>query len=184
MLKLLRVLLLGIGLALPVVSSQADQYDTRLDSLFSQLQSTTDLELAAKLTAEIWRIWTLSEASVSVLMNQAGHEVAARRYTRALELLDQIVVLAPEFAEAWNRRATVYYLLGRYRESVADIQSTLVLEPRHFGALAGLGLLYIEIQDYPAALAAFNQAIEINPHLPSVRQHILALQQRLAQTGI
>src|SRR3546814_20777188 len=78
-----------------------------------------------------------------------------------------MVVIAPGFAEGWNKRATVHYLLGNYGESLADIAETLALEPRHFGALSGRGLVYLRLEDAQRALDAFEQALAIPPNLPA-----------------
>jgi tetratricopeptide (TPR) repeat protein len=105
--------------------------------------------------------------------------MAAEQLPVALDYFNRLVTLAPDFAEAWNKRATVYYLMGDYRASVLDIERTLELEPRHFGALSGLGLIYDAIEEPAAALRSFEAAVAINPHLDSTRQRIDALRRQL-----
>jgi tetratricopeptide (TPR) repeat protein len=103
-----------------------------------------------------------------------------RQHARALEYFDRLVEHAPGFAEGWNKRATVYYLMENYEASVLDIERTLELEPRHFGALSGLGMIYDAIGEPAAALRSFEAAVAINPHLDGARQRIEALRRELA----
>ncbi len=97
----------------------------------------------------------------------------------ALDDFSTAVAWAPDFAEAWHKRATVHFLMGNYPASIADLRRTLALEPRHFGALAGLGLIYLKLDDERAALKALEKALEINPHLPRTRQNVRELHERL-----
>jgi len=100
-------------------------------------------------------------------------------HAAALGAFDEIIRLAPGFAEGWNKRATIHYLLGNYDASAADIESTLALEPRHFGALSGLGLVRIAQGDEAKALEAFEAALAVHPHLPGADSHIKELRQRV-----
>ena len=100
----------------------------------------------------------------------------------AVEAFDAVLVLDPDLAEGYNKRATVYYMMGRYADSVADIEKTL--EPRHFGALSGLGLIYSELDEGEAALRAFEAALAINPHLDGIREKATELRLRLEGRGI
>ena len=102
------------------------------------------------------------------------------RFPVALERFDRMVEQAPDFAEGWNKRATLHYLMGNFRASVLDIQRTLDLEPRHFGALSGLGLIYDAVDQPAAALRSFEAAFAINPHLRSIEQRIIELRRQLA----
>jgi len=94
---------------------------------------------------------------------------------KAVAEFGHVISLAPEFAEAWNKRATVHYMMGDTRLSAADVRKTLELEPRHFGALSGLGLLYGQHDKIGAAIKAFEEALAVNPHLSGAQRNLDAL---------
>jgi len=149
----------------------ADQDDPRLDDLFARLQATESPAEVERLTRRIWTLWRAHErAAVSQAMDQALAALAADRLARTEARLDRVVEMAPDYAEGWNQRATVRFLRGRFAESAADIRRVLELEPRHFGALEGLGLIYMEMGLPDAALSAFERALAVNPHLPGAHE--------------
>lgn len=161
----------------------ADQRDGRLDPLFERLQETSDPVDAASIQQQIWQIWIESDdAASNQLMRRGMAAMASGDPDSALDAFDELVTLAPDFAEAWNKRATVYYLMGRLDESVTDIQQTLELEPRHFGALSGLALIYDAVDKPEAALRSLEAALEINPHLHSSQQRIRSLREKMKGT--
>jgi tetratricopeptide (TPR) repeat protein len=164
-------------LALP---ARADQTDPRLPGLFARLGAAKDLVEARAAEATIWEIWgeTL-DAESAELLAQGSAAMASRAWSTAMQRFDALVAREPNFAEAWNKRATLYYLIGDYPRSVADIQKTLALEPRHFGALSGLGLIFMTIGRPQPALESFEAALAIHPFLPGARQNIEALRQQL-----
>ena len=170
-------LLTLIWLAAPVGGSQTDE---RLDIIFDRIQTTVDNAKAEALTQLIWDIWHQSDnVVVNDLMSKGIEEMSVRNFKAALTAFDKMVEVDPDFAEGWNKRATVYYLMGKYRASMRDIERTLTLEPRHFGALSGLGLILMDIGNDGAALKAFEAALKINPHMPNLRTHVKDLRQRL-----
>jgi tetratricopeptide (TPR) repeat protein len=175
------LLLWSLAVALSVAGrAAADQQDGRLDDLFARLQSTSSRAEAEVAQQQIWQIWIESDDGFANRLMQGGIEaMASRQHVLALEYFDRLVAHAPDFAEGWNKRATVYYLLGDYRASVLDIERTLELEPRHFGALSGLGLIYDAIDEPAAALRSFEAALALNPHLDGTRQRIEALRRQL-----
>ena len=147
---------------------RADQDDGRLDGLFERLKQTESPREAREVEGRIWAIWAQSsDGAVRGLMQDGVAAMTRGDYAHALSKFDQMVAIAPDFAEGWNKRATVHYVLGNYGQSLGDIARTLELEPRHFGALSGRGLVYVKLEDERRALEAFEAALEIHPHLTS-----------------
>ena len=177
--KRLAYLGLAVGLLFSTAAG-ADQDDPRLDRLFAVLQTTEDDERVRTAETLIWSIWIENEdAMVAALMQRGIVAMGRRQLRRALDIFDDMVEEAPEFAEGWNKRATVYYLMGNFEASVADVEVTLDLEPRHFGALSGLGQIELIRGDEPAALQAFEAALAVHPHLTGLRDTADALEEKL-----
>ena len=160
----------------------ANQNDTRLDSLFSQLQITDSGQKARTIEKFIWRIWRESgDETVDQLMVDGVKAMGGGNYEGALIAFNSIVKGAPNFAEGWNKRATLYWLMGDFEKSVEDINRTLALEPRHFGALSGLAMIR-ESQERPLdALQAFERALEIYPAMPNAAERIRKLNRQLGE---
>ena len=159
------------------LASPADQNDPALDDLFEQLAVTTSDEEASNITREIWQRWTANDdPNVSQLMQIGIRALNYSTYRKALQSFDRVIEIAPEFAEGWNKRATLYYHIKEYRRSMDDIKKTLRLEPRHFGAWSGLGLVSIAQENYAGALAAFKKALSINPHISNIRRYVQKLE--------
>ena len=163
----------------------ADQNDQRLDDLFAQLQIVSDPQTLQQTELQIWQIWTASgRTEIDRLMMQGIAAMQARRLQEALDLFSQIIEAQPEFAEGWNKRATAYYLNRDLVQSMRDVEQTLALEPRHFGALSGMGLIFMDSGDLQGALRAFEAVLEIHPHSVSAQMHIQSLRARLQQQAI
>ena len=147
--------------------AEADQRDPRLPALFSKLKTAKTVETALPIEAEIWTIWAESDNDdVNILMHLSVDAINREDFETALTLLDKMVEVAPDFAEGWNKRATVRYLTGDLDSSEADVAKVLELEPRHFGALSGLGLIHLARGDAERAQEAFQRALEVNPTMP------------------
>jgi tetratricopeptide (TPR) repeat protein len=178
--RALTLLWLAVLLAGIIGPAAGDQQDVRLDVLFERLRATSSQAEARTAQQQIWQIWSESEDPlVNRLMQDGVQAMAADELAVALDYFNRMVELAPDFAEGWNKRATVYYLMDNYRASVLDIERTLELEPRHFGALSGLGMIYDAIDEPEAALRSFEAAVAVNPHLDGPRQRIDALRRQL-----
>tara|TARA_B100000749_G_C18302321_1_gene413130 strand:+ start:31 stop:612 length:582 start_codon:yes stop_codon:yes gene_type:complete len=151
----------------------AGQNDTRLNNLFERLRVTQDLAEARGIEGTIWEIWTESEnANVNRAMLIGIASMHAGQLGTALNKFNEVIQLAPDFAEGWNKRATIFYLMKKFDRSVNDIAQTLKLEPRHFGALSGLGLINQAIGQNKAAIKAFEHALDMNPHLPGLKEKV------------
>jgi tetratricopeptide (TPR) repeat protein len=151
-----------------------------LDFLFGALKAAPDEASARHVEARIWALWLQTPSdTAALLMIRAQAAMDAQQMDVALKLLDAIVKLRPDYTEAWNRRATLYYLQNDYARSLADIQQVLAREPRHFGALAGLGMIMQDLGDDKRALDAFRKALAINPHLEKVPELIKQLSEKV-----
>jgi tetratricopeptide (TPR) repeat protein len=142
-----------------------------LDALFRRLAEAGDATQVAETVDLIWAHWTShAEAAAAELMERSIRALAGKQYAVAERLLDRLVSGWPDFAEAWNKRATLYFLQERDDESIRDIERTLTLEPRHFGALSGLGQICLRHGERAGAMIAFDAALRIHPHLPGMRE--------------
>lgn len=154
--------------------------EAELDVLFAQLRTASGKASAQRLIERIWACWMAhDDPGIGALMKQGIEAIEAQHFDEALQAFDAVIERDPAYAEGWNKRATVHYLLGTYAASVRDIKRTLALEPRHFGALSGLGTIYLMIANNRGALHAFEAVLAINPHLHGVRRQVDALRQAL-----
>jgi tetratricopeptide (TPR) repeat protein len=150
-----------------VKPSRAEQ----LNLLFATLKSSPDAEAAKAAEDDIIKLWLESGSdTVDLLMGWTLAAMEEKNYALALDYLDRIVTMKPDYAEGWNKRATVHFLVDDYSKAIADIERTLALEPRHFGALSGLGTIMRDIGDNRRAVTAYRQALEVDPHLDNVKQ--------------
>ncbi len=151
-----------------------------IEFLFGALKAAPTPEAAKAVEGRIWALWMVSPSdTASLLMGRVRRAIEAKNIVLAVKLLDSIVVLRPDYIEAWNRRATLHYMQKDFSRSIEDIRQTLAREPRHFGALAGLGLIMQELGEDKRALEVFRKAIEINPHLPRIPDLIKALTEKV-----
>jgi tetratricopeptide (TPR) repeat protein len=151
-----------------------------LDFLFGALKAAPDEVSAKHVEARIWAMWMQTPSdTAALLMLRAKAAMDAQQMDVALKLLDAVVKLRPDYVEAWNRRATLYYLKNDYAHSMEDIREVLIREPRHFGALAGLGMIMQDIGDEKRALDAFRKALAVNPHLEKVPELVKTLTEKV-----
>jgi tetratricopeptide (TPR) repeat protein len=151
-----------------------------IDFLFGALKAAPDDSSAKAVEDRIWAVWTSAgNETTNLLMSRAKKAADDKDYDLAIRMLSSIIEIKPDFTEAWNRRATVYFLKKDYVNSMADIGKVLAREPRHFGALSGLGLIMQDIGDDKHALDAYRKALEIYPRLKGMDEKIKALKEKV-----
>lgn len=177
--------LLALILIISPVAAAADQDDPRLKELFGFLENASNPGEAAFVEQKIWSIWHTAPSEELQNLLESGMEAMNRAdFGHALDLFEQITKQAPDYAEGWNKRATVNYLLNNFQASLSDIAETLKREPRHFGALSGKGLVHIREDKLGDALVAFEKALQVSPQNPGTRAHLKALKKLLGQRDI
>jgi tetratricopeptide (TPR) repeat protein len=151
-----------------------------LDFLFGALKVAPDETTAKAIEERIWALWTVSRSdTANLLMTRVKTAIDAKDTDLAIQLLDAIVKIKPDYIEAWNRRATLYYMKKDYGRSIADIREVLKLEPRHFGALSGLGLIMQDIGDDKQALEVYRRALAVYPRLQRIPDVVKTLQEKV-----
>jgi tetratricopeptide (TPR) repeat protein len=151
-----------------------------LDTLFEALKIAPDNESARAIEQRIWALWIASGSDTcNLLMGRVKAATEQKDLALAIKLLDAVIEIRPVYTEAWNRRATLYYLQKDYGRALSDIREVLAREPRHFGALSGLGLIMQEIGDEKHALEAYRRALAIDPHLENVEEAIKNLREKV-----
>jgi tetratricopeptide (TPR) repeat protein len=169
---------IGPPSALP--RSQQGDKAHNLDRLFEALKVAPDDDSAKYVENRIWAIWLGSTSdTANLLMGRAKTAADAKDYDLAIKLLNAVIDIKPDFVEAWNRRATVYYSKKDFGRALADIQEVLAREPRHFGALSGLGIILQELGDEKHALEVFRRALAIHPHLERVPDLVKKLSDKI-----
>ena len=177
--QMIKSVLLAAALLL-CQSALADQNSEELPDLFGKLQKAENQQQAVLIETEIWKKWyEREEDSGGKSMTNAIDAMGTGRYTVALTLLDELVDNEADFAEVWNRRATVHYLLGNYNQSLSDIEKTLTLEPRHFGALSGIGMIMLKLGQTDKALHAFERVLDISPQNVGASKSVKELETKM-----
>ena len=153
-----------------------------LDARFIDLKAAASQTDGDRIVAEIWQLWLKSgDTEIDALVDRGVANMQFGNLASALAIFDDVVRRKPEFAEGWNKRATVLYMMDEYDRSLADCAEVLAREPRHFGALAGMGLMALARDDAKAALAAFRRALAVNPYLHERRELIPELERRAGE---
>ncbi len=168
----------------------AENKKNELDKLFSQLKNSKNLSSAQIVEKKIWEIWLIHPSDdrrgfrLTELLTQGSRLMNRGELSKAYKLFTQIIATEPDWSEVWNKRATVLYLMNRYQSSLDDIKITLTLEPRHFGALSGQALNYIELEQYEKAIKSYKAAQKIYPLLNSAKKMIPELQELINDQSI
>jgi tetratricopeptide (TPR) repeat protein len=156
-----------------------------IDFLFEALKAAPDAETAKLVESRIWALWLASGSDTADLLMSRVKEAAEQKDTDlAIKLLDAILELKPDYVEAWNRRATMYFTKKDYGHALADIAQVLARESRHFGALTGLGMILQEMGEDKRALEAFRRALELDPHLEKIPEFVKALTDKVEGRAI
>ncbi len=170
----------GAETKLPLQNLSAHELrEETLDRLFATLHKASSEQAAQATEQKIWELWSRSDSpTAEVLLGQAVVAMNAANNAASLEILDRVVATYPTYAEAWNKRATLHFMIGDYDASLADIEKVLELEPRHFGALSGRGMIYQRQGKWGAALDAYREALKMNPNMAGVRNAVQELEKR------
>ena len=163
-----------------------DNQQKQIDDLFNQLKKTTNYENSKKIESKIWELWSThpSRNKLTALLADGSFYVSQNKLETAYETFTKAIKLDSNWAEAWNKRATVLYLMGKYEQSQADIDKVLELEQRHFGALAGQGLVQTALNNYQKAIDSYIEAHKIHPNLKSPLIMIEKLQLQIKKESI
>jgi len=186
---------LGAALALPALAQEPGQWvrppktmprsehpdqTYNLDMLFDALKIAPDDSSAKAIEERIWSVWMVSGSDTcNLLMGRVKAAADDKNYDLAIKLLNAIITIKPDYVEAWNQRATIFYMKNDYGHALADIGQVLAREPRHFGALSGLGLILQDIGDDKHALEAYRKALAIDPHLEHIPDTVKTLSEKV-----
>ncbi|MGI6856899.1 tetratricopeptide repeat protein [Mesorhizobium sp. 1B3] len=188
------LLLLAVAGPAPAVAADSEtaapatappSAQSRLDKLFADLKRERNEKAAQRIADRIREQWNKSgSASVDLMMLWSAEAMDAKKFDVALDFLDQVVTLSPTYAEGWNRRATVHFMMNNYQKSMADIEKTLQYEPRHFGALAGMAQILSNTGRKELALEAYQRVLDIYPMMRAAQSEIATISEELAGEGI
>ncbi len=181
--KLLGILVLGL---LFFSNANSEERELELNKLFNQLKNNSDTSMAFKVEMKIWNIWSThpSQENLTQLLADGSNLMTQHKLNKAYETFSKVISLDPNWAEGWNKRATVLYMLGRHEESQEDINEVLKLEKRHFGALSGQGLVQIELKNYEKAINSYKEVQKIYPSMQSPKIMIPQLKELIKRKSI
>ena len=146
----------------------ANNINEKLNKLFEELKISSESS-SFEIEQKIWKLWSThpDNDNLTLLLAEGSEAVNNNQFNIAIDIFTKVIKLDPNWAEAWNKRATVHYLVGQYQKSQNDIEKVLKLETRHFGALAGQGLVNIKLKNYEKAIKSYEKALEIHPNMHS-----------------
>tara|TARA_B100000035_G_scaffold306844_1_gene309374 strand:- start:42 stop:590 length:549 start_codon:yes stop_codon:yes gene_type:complete len=166
-------------------SSIASDRNIQLNKLFQELKNTNS-NLVFQTEQKIWKLWSTHPTNnkLTARLEEGSQFVRDQNYLKAIEVFTEVINLDKNWAEAWNKRATVFYLIGEFQDSQNDIDKVLALEKRHFGALAGQGLVNIQLKNYEKAIKSYEQAQEIYPAMKSPKIMIKQIEELIKEQTI
>ena len=185
--KLLSILILSL---LFFSNVNSEERDLELNKLFNQLKNNSNASMAFEIEKKIWKIWLIHPSNdrqghrLTELLAQGSFLMSEQELNRAYGIFSQIILVDPNWSEAWNKRATVLYMLGRYQESQEDINKVLKLEKRHFGALSGQGLVQTELKNYEKAINSYKEVQKIYPSMQAPKVMIPHLKELIKGQSI
>ena len=181
--KLLGILVLGL---LFFSNANSEERELELNKLFNQLKNNSNASMAFDVEMKIWNIWSThpSQENLTQLLADGSNLMTQHKLNKAYETFSKVISLDPNWAEGWNKRATVLYMLGRYEESQEDINEVLKLEKRHFGALSGQGLVQTELKNYERAINSYKEVQKIYPSMQSPKIMIPQLKELIKNESI
>ena len=167
------------------LSSLSDERDNKLNKLFIELKVNQSND-AFIVEQEIWKLWSThpTDIKLTARLEEGAQFVRTQQLSKAIEIFTEVIKLDQNWAEAWNKRATVFYMMGKFKQSQEDIDKVLALEARHFGALAGQGLVNIQLKNYEKAILSYQQVKEIYPSMQSPEIMIRRIEELIKQQTI
>ena len=180
-----KIFIISISIFLNISFLYADDRNTELNRLFNELK-IKDKSISFKIEQKIWKIWSThpNNNELTSMLSVGSDFVNNNQYQKAVEIFTKVIELDPNWAEAWNKRATVLYMMGEFEKSQNDIDEVLKLEKRHFGALAGQGLVNIKLENYEKAIMSYEEAMEIYPSMNSPKIMIKQLKELIQKQSI
>ena len=177
-----KIITFFISLLFLTISSKANDRDIQLNRLFNELK-INNAALVYGTEQKIWEIWTThpTDEKLTLKLSEGINLMQGNTLSESIEIFSDLIELDPNWAEAWNKRATALYLIGDYEGSQKDIDKVLELEDRHFGALAGQGLVNIKLENYEKAIESYERAQEIYPAMQSPKIMIEQIEQLIKQ---
>ncbi|MDA9151987.1 tetratricopeptide repeat protein [bacterium] len=177
-----KIIIFIITLFFLTISSKANDRDDQLNRLFNELK-INNLALVYGTEQKIWEIWSThpTDDKLTIELSKGTDLMQGSTLSQSIEIFSDLIELDPNWAEAWNKRATALYLIGDYEGSQKDIDKVLELEDRHFGALAGQGLVNIKLENYEKAIESYKRAQEIYPAMQSPKIMIEQIEQLIKQ---
>ena len=181
--KFLGILVLGL---LFFSNANSEERKLELNKLFNQLKNNSNASMAFEVEMKIWNIWSThpSQENLTQLLANGSNLMTQHKLNKAYETFSKVISLDPNWAEGWNKRATVLYMLGRYQESQEDIDEVLRLEKRHFGALSGQGLVQTELKNYEKAINSYKEVQKIYPSMQAPKVMIPHLKELIKGQSI